>query len=191
MARVMRKSKLVAILLLWGLLCGLPGLAAAAPKPRVDVGRLEQRIHILINQERERAGLRPLAWDSALQRIARGHSRNMASARFFSHTDPQGRDFSDRYRQAGYRCAIPLGLLTTGLGGENIAQNNLYRGFVRSRGRTTYQWNTEEQIAAEVVRLWMGSAGHRRNILTGSFRREGIGVAIAADGKVYITENFC
>lgn len=191
MARVMRKSKLVAILLLCGLLCGLPGLAAAAPKPRVDVGRLEQRIHILINQERARAGLRPLAWDSALQRIARGHSRNMASARFFSHTDPQGRDFSDRYRQAGYRCAIPLGLLTTGLGGENIAQNNLYRGFVRSRGRTTYQWNTEEQIAAEVVRLWMGSAGHRRNILTGSFRREGIGVAIAADGKVYITENFC
>jgi uncharacterized protein YkwD len=37
----------------------------------------------------------------------------------------------------------------------------------------------------------MGSSGHRRNILTRHFRREGIGVAIGKDGKVLITQNFC
>lgn len=189
-----QKPKLVAIILLWilcGGLIGLPGLTVAAIQPGVSVNGLEQRIHALINQERKRAGLRPLAWDPALQRIARKHSQNMARARFFSHDDPQGRDFSDRYRHAGYRCAIPLGHRTIGLGGENIAQNNLYRGYVRSRGKTTYQWNTEAQIAAAVVSQWMESAGHRRNILTSSFRREGVGVAIDKGGKVFITQNFC
>lgn len=191
----MKKPSVIPIVLLlafWAGLCGsVEGVAYGAAPPGVDADRLGRQIHTLINQEREKTGLRPLAWDNALQRIARNHSRNMATERFFSHYDSEGRDFSDRYRQAGYTCAIPLGGRTTGLGGENIAQNNLYRGYVRRQGKTTYFWNTEAQLAAEVVRQWMGSSGHRRNILTGSFRREGIGVAIAKDGKVFITQNFC
>jgi uncharacterized protein YkwD len=34
----------------------------------------------------------------------------------------------------------------------------------------------------------MNSSGHRKNILTPTYDREGIGVAISADGRVYITE---
>jgi uncharacterized protein YkwD len=37
----------------------------------------------------------------------------------------------------------------------------------------------------------MNSRGHRKNILFSHWRSEGIGVAIAPDGKVYITQNFC
>jgi uncharacterized protein YkwD len=37
----------------------------------------------------------------------------------------------------------------------------------------------------------MSSSGHRRNILTRHYRREGIGVAIGKDGKVLVTQNFC
>jgi uncharacterized protein YkwD len=37
----------------------------------------------------------------------------------------------------------------------------------------------------------MGSSGHRENILSSAYDREGIGVAIAKDDKVYITEDFC
>jgi uncharacterized protein YkwD len=39
----------------------------------------------------------------------------------------------------------------------------------------------------------MDSEGHRQNILSKNYTKEGIGVAIAEDddGKVYITQVFC
>jgi uncharacterized protein YkwD len=37
---------------------------------------------------------------------------------------------------------------------------------------------------------WMASAGHRANILSRSFTSIGIGIARAADGRVYATQNF-
>ena len=37
----------------------------------------------------------------------------------------------------------------------------------------------------------MNNSGHRHNILTPSYYSEGIGLAIASDDKVYITEDFC
>ncbi len=75
--------------------------------------------------------------------------------------------------------------------GENIHQNNLYSGTVTEKKKTTYNWNSQEQIAAITLKEWMGSEGHRKNILEKNFSREGIGVAIAADDKVYITELLC
>jgi len=53
-----------------------------------------------------------------------------------------------------------------------------------------YHWNSPEAIAQTTVAGWMNSSGHRENILTLTFDREGIGIAIASE-KVYITENFC
>ncbi len=37
----------------------------------------------------------------------------------------------------------------------------------------------------------MNSPGHRENILTEIYDREGIGVEITDDHKVYVTQNFC
>jgi uncharacterized protein YkwD len=37
----------------------------------------------------------------------------------------------------------------------------------------------------------MNSPGHRENILRPDYRRTGIGVAIAPDDKVYVTQLFC
>jgi uncharacterized protein YkwD len=48
-----------------------------------------------------------------------------------------------------------------------------------------------EQIAAGTMKELMGSAGHRQNVLEKSFNREGIGVAISSDDKVYITQILC
>ena len=54
-----------------------------------------------------------------------------------------------------------------------------------------HDWNSEGEIAQSTVRGWMESAGHRQNILTNSYDKDGIGIAISSDDKVYITENFC
>lgn len=168
-----------------------PNGSRSGGQPAIDVSRLEERIHTLINQERKNAGLPNLEWNRALNQIARNYSRDMVRRRFFSHTDPEGRSFSERYRRGGFTCAIRTSRNTTQLGGENIAYNNLYSAITRRNGRTTTSWNTEEQIAATVVRQWMSSTGHRRNILTHHYRREGVGIAIGRDGKVLVTQNFC
>jgi uncharacterized protein YkwD len=71
---------------------------------------------------------------------------------------------------------------------ENIARGNLY---ATVNGVQHFDWSSEERIARTTVAGWMASPGHRANILTAHWQREGIGVVIAPDRKVYITQNFC
>lgn len=167
-----------------------PYPAPAGARPRVQAADLEQRIHQRINLERRLHGLKTLAWDDALSRIARKHSSDMGKRRFFSHDSPEGHDFSYRYRKDGYRCGLRIGN-TIHLGAENIFQNNLYDSVTTVNGKAFYDWNSEEKIAETTVRGWMNSPGHRKNILTPHWEREGIGVFIAPDDKIFITQNFC
>ncbi len=149
--------------------------------PQVDAGRLEKKIHALINRERKKKGLPALLWDERLHRIAGKYSRDMEQRDFFAHTDPDGRTFCDRYKAARYDCRIRTGD-TICLGAENISQDNL---------PAVIDGGTEDRIAESVVRRWISSRGHRTNILTPYFKRQGIGVALSEDGRVYVTENFC
>jgi len=88
-----------------------------------------------------------------------------------------------RLEEAGYtKCRLV---------GENIYQNNLYSGVVTEKRKTTYDWNTPEKIAATTLKGWMDSEGHRNTILDKGYSRSGVGVAIASDDKVYITQIFC
>lgn len=111
----------------------------------------------LTNVERARAGCGPLRRDDRLDTAALGHSLDMATKVYFAHDSTDGRTFADRIREAGYLSP----------GGENIA-----------RGQTT---------AAEVVRAWMDSPGHKRNILDCTFTTIGVGYAQHGD---YWTQDF-
>jgi len=156
----------------------------------IDITQLEKRIHVLINKERTKRGLSALSWNDGLRKVARKYSKVMAERNFFSHNDPDGRSFCDRYKAEGIECRIRVGD-TICLGAENIAQDNLYSSYFYRDGERFFSWNTEDQIAGSVVKRWMSSNAHRANILTPYFKRQGIGVAFSDDGKVYVTENFC
>lgn len=165
--------------------------AVGVSAPPIDIPALESRVHVLINQQRTSHGLPVLSYDSSLASIARRHSEDMARNNYFSHTNRQGLDPTGRGNQAGYSCYKDFGsYYTTGIA-ENIMQNNLYDSVTYYNGIPRYDWNTQDEIAQSTVSGWMGSPGHRQNILTSTYDREGIGVAIADDGKVYVTENFC
>jgi len=159
-------------------------------KHDMDVSRLEKKVHDLINLERKKKGLSALVWNVSLNRIARKYSSDMAGRRFFSHNDPEGRSFMERYHEGNFECRLRNGNEIC-LGAENIAQENTYRSVTYLNGVPSYDWNSEDEIAASVVKLWMKSRGHRENILTSYFRRQGIGIAISDDGKVLVTQNFC
>jgi uncharacterized protein YkwD len=100
----------------------------------------------LTNEARSSSGLSPLACDDGLTRAARLHSKDMCDRDYFDHTSADGRSFTDRIDAQGVRY---------GSAGENIA------------------WG--QSTPAEVHDSWMGSSGHRANILGGSYRRIGIG----------------
>jgi len=166
-------------------------IPADGNKPSIAIPDLEKNIHDLINKERQKHGLSPLVLNDTLSVIAKKHSQDMANRNYFSHSTPEGHDFSYRYGQAGYSCAIHGQGNIYYIGAENIFQNNLYDRVVFVDGVAHYDWNSAKKIAETTVQGWMTSKGHRTNILTPYWRNEGIGVAIAPDGKVYITQNFC
>jgi uncharacterized protein YkwD len=161
-------------------------------KPLIDKSELEITVHQLTNQYRIQHGLNSLSWDDELSTVARSHSQDMALRDYFSHDTPEGRDPTDRGILQGYKCEKIVGyLMYIGIA-ENIFQNNLYHTIWYTDGiPTSYDWNSLDDIAQTTVDGWMNSTGHRKNILTETFDREGIGIDFASDDKVYITQNFC
>ena len=101
----------------------------------------------LVNQERVSRGLGPYAWSSRLAVASQRHAEDMYEQEYFSHTSLDGRDFGDRARGAGYE-GSPRG--------ENIAAG--------------------QRSAESVMNSWMGSPGHRNNILSESSNEIGIGL---------------
>ncbi|GGK22703.1 hypothetical protein GCM10011583_63310 [Streptomyces camponoticapitis] len=115
----------------------------------------------LTNAERGAAGLRPLAGDPRLTAAAQAHSDDMVARGFYSHTGLDGRGPWDR--------AAAAGCTHRGIG-ENIACG--------------------QRSAAEVVRGWMDSPGHRANILGPDFTHIGIGFRGGGERGTYWTQLF-
>src|SRR5947199_368529 len=113
-------------------------LFAQNARPEVRLPDLEQRIYQLINVQRQANDRAPLAWDDALANMARAHSEDMAARGYFKHVNPEGLTPMKRAQAAGYMCNFI---------GENIYQNNLYSRVITEKKRTTYDWNSMEQIA--------------------------------------------
>ena len=157
----------------------------------VSTTGLALRIHELINVQRTAQGLAALATDPVLAGIAENHSEDMAAQNYFSHESLSGQTPTDRGTMAGYTCRKDYGSYYTIGIAENIFQNNLYTSVTSTNGVLSYDWTSPEDIAQSTVDGWMNSPGHKKNILTPTYDREGIGVAISSDDKVYITEDFC
>lgn len=165
---------------------------AEEDQPVYDTREIEYLVHELTNQERQNHGLSQLAFDSEITQIARGHSLDMSERNYFAHETPEGFTPTDRAEQLGYSCQKMVGLLIyTGIA-ENIFQGHLFDSYYTVNGViTSFDWISEEEIAKITVDGWMNSPGHRENILTEIFDREGIGIEITYDHKVYVTQNFC
>jgi len=112
------------------------------------------------NQFRQSRSKKPLQWHDGLSEIARKHSEAMASgATPFGH-----QDFKLRDKEA--RQILDARLSATA---ENVAFG--------------------PETAAEVVKGWKDSPGHRQNML-GNFRYIGIGTAKSPAGITYYTQLF-
>jgi uncharacterized protein YkwD len=164
----------------------------ATGKPIIDTVAMEKQIHQLINDYRTSHGLTTLAFDEKLADIARAHSQDMATNNYFEHDNLQGQDPSQRAVAADYTCHknLPGGYYTDGIG-ENIWQGWLYSSTTYYGSIPSHNWMTQEEIAKQAAQGWFDSQGHRENILTTTYDRQGLGIAVSSDDKVFATEDFC
>lgn len=99
----------------------------------------------LVNRERVSRGLSPMKLNSKLNKLAKIKSDDMYKNRYFSHNSPvYGTPFDLMKKHK-------IGYMTAG---ENIAKGQ----------------NTPEHV----MKSWMNSPGHRRNILNPRFKEMGV-----------------
>ncbi len=118
----------------------------------------ESELVSLTNRSRANAGLKSLKVDSRLTSVARWRSKDMIERDYFSHDIPGYGKVFDKLKAIGYCYAAA---------GENIG------------------WNTypDDVATAKIHDSFMGSSGHRANILGKGWDMIGIGAYKGADGK--------
>lgn len=131
---------------------GIIAIAADSPQAR----EFAQRSIELVNAARIETGLDPLVESPVLTQVAQDYSRRMATEGFYGHTDPQGKDVTDRIAAAGYLAQMSA---------ENIAGG--------------------QPDPETVVDGWLNSPGHRENIMNPDLQEIGAGYAYADSPPYY------
>ncbi len=121
---------------------------AGATARLADRARVAAEMLSRVNEVRRREGLPPFAPSPLLDRISQEHAEDMLARSYSGHRTPEGLGPSERARADGYHIGI----------GENIVEQ---------------RFSVEEALEA-----WLGSPGHRRNVLDPSCREMGLGLAV-------------
>jgi uncharacterized protein YkwD len=143
------------------------------PDPKTLMPALEQRIAVLIADERSRLdpNARSLMIDPELSDVARKRAADMAAKNYFAHTAPNGDTSATLLMNAD---AHFQGLL-----GENMAAQH----YTPAIGVDV------EKFARAFVDTWLKSTPHKENLSFPDYNRTGVGAAVNGD-TVYVTQLF-
>lgn len=131
--------------------------------PRGELqARYRRRLQHLVNAERARHGAPPVELDETLTACARSHNADLAFVqKQLSHVGFDGADLSQRLHRCGYS--------------YRYASENVARG---------------QGDPAHVVRSWMKSPGHRKNLISPRVTHMGVHVGRGEDGRLYWAQMF-
>jgi uncharacterized protein YkwD len=132
----------------------------AQEKKPFEMSKAEKELVELTNAERKKNDLPPLKPGPRLFEAARKHSENMAKQKKLDHFLDKKSPF-ERIKATGYQYYYA---------GENIAMGNL--------------------TLPQVMKGWMDSETHRKNILKTNFTEIGIGLAVDDAGDTWYTQVF-
>ena len=122
-----------------------------------DMPTVETVILDLTNAYRKEHQLQDVRPDAQLAKVARAYAGYLAQTGTFSHT-ADGRQAGDRVTAVGYQwCQVA----------ENLSMHEDSRGF------------ESRDLAEKMVKGWIGSPGHRQNMLSPGATQIGVGVAQA------------
>jgi uncharacterized protein YkwD len=114
-----------------------------------DRARVRRDLFEAVNRERAAHRLAPLRLSPELEKAAQGHADDMLARGYYGHASPEHTMVLGRTREAGYVADSV---------GENIAKG--------------------QRSVDEVMKGWMESPEHRKNILNPMFTEAGYGVAL-------------
>lgn len=164
--------------------CTSAGSSMAPPPPaRVNVAslpveasavaqnedELSRAILSAVNIYRTQIGAPVLANDATLQRAAAVHSADMSIRGFFGHYNPDGQGPKER--------VLAVSSSFNGDLAENLA---MVQGM---------NAKTPDAIARDMLKGWVASPSHRKNLKNAAYTRSGIGIARRGD-MIYATELF-
>ena len=132
-----------------------PARAPAKPISPEELEELRAQVVEAHNTIRTEKKLKKLTVNRKLMAAAQAHADDIAHRRKMSHTGGDGSSSSERIKARGYRYFRT---------GENVAA-----------GRFSVN---------RLMKGWMDSPGHKRNIL-GGFSEIGVGCAVDEDGRRY------
>ncbi len=132
-------------------LSGILRRCEAGPDARARLARFRAEMLAAVNVQRASHGLASLTAHRTLDHTAQVHAEDMAAHGFMSHQGTDGSDVAQRASRSGYFYVLVA---------ENVA-----------RGQAS---------VTEVVQDWMGSPGHRANILLADAAHLGVGFAVGA-----------
>ncbi len=179
------------------------GFNRVIDEKNVDYPLLNAAVFYVTNEVRVRQGRKPLEYAPELEKSAWLHSKEMVEKNFFSHKNPfvpRKRTPEQRGGLAGIKNPKIAENIATGFGIVYTAGRPVYN---RGSGRFSYTPtgkilpnHTYLSLAEALVRQWMNSPGHRRNILSKNGIQLGCGVYFYRDRrfnnmlKCKATQNF-
>lgn len=169
----MRALPAFVVLLLAGCSSLQQAVAPPPPDPKTLMPALEQRIAILVADQRSRIDpdARPLMIDPELSDIARRRAQDMATKNYMAHVAPSG--------DTSATLLMAQDTQFQGLLGENIAAQH----YTPALGVDV------DVFARRFVDGWLASAPHKENLSFADYNRTGVGAAVNGD-TVYVTQLF-
>ena len=165
---------LLAALTLAGCATEVPLPAAPAPPdPKSQMGALETRIAVLVEEERHKLDpkAKSLALDAELSKIARARASDMAEKNYLAHQGPDGATSATLLMKDDAKWQ--------GLLGENLAAQH----YTRQGGVSV------DEFAHRFLDEWMKSPPHRDNMAFINYDHAGVGAAVNGD-TVYVAMLF-
>jgi len=146
-----------------------PPAPSPPPDPKTQMGALETRIAILVEEQRHRLDpkARPLAIDPELSEIARARASDMAAKNYLAHAAPNGDTSASLLMKQDARWQ--------GLLGENLAAQH----YTKQSGVVV------DDFARRFLDEWLKSPPHRDNMIFANYDHAGVGAAVNGD-TVYV-----
>lgn len=147
--------------------------APPAPDPQTQMGALEIRIAILVEEQRQKLEpkARPLAIDPGLSKIARARASDMAAKNYLAHAAPNGDTSATLLMKQDEKWQ--------GLLGENLAAQH----YTKESGVAV------NDFAQRFLDEWLKSPPHRDNMVFANYDHAGVGAAVNGD-TVYVAVLF-
>ena len=147
--------------------------APAPPDPKSQMGALETRIAVLVEEERHKLDpkAKSLALDAELSKIARARASDMAEKNYLAHQGPDGATSATLLMKDDAKWQ--------GLLGENLAAQH----YTKQGGVAV------NEFAQRFLDEWLKSPPHRDNMAFINYDHAGVGAAVNGD-TVYVAVLF-